>query len=166
MKKLTHYFFATTENKDVTMCYELSFSTDSPNDLSTYNSSAAFFESITDNGNEDNVKYKYKYRLATGDPECCSCFFRTFEYEIAKDLSFSQLQKWYEEEPDDMNVSNTKWILQIIKDLVNEDYQVDTHIAQGYMSYDPPEEEKVIHINNYNNDNFAFIECIYYDYKK
>ena len=148
------------------MCYELSFSTDSPNDLATYNSSTAFFEPITDNENEDNVKYKYKYRLATGDPECCSCFFRTFEYEIAKDLSFSQLQKWYEEEPDDMNVSNTKWILQIIKDLVNEGYQVDTHIAQGYMSYDPPEEEKVIHINNYNNDNFAFIECIYYDYKK
>ena len=148
------------------MCYELSFSTDSPLDLSIFNSSEAFFEPITDERNKDNLKYEYKYCLATGAPDCCSCFFRTFEYDIQKELSFKQLQKWYEEEPDDMNVSNTKWLLKIIKDLVNNGHQVDTHIAQGYMSYDPPEEKKDIQINNYDNDNFAFVECVYYDYKK
>ena len=148
------------------MCYELSLSTDSPTDLTTLNSLEAFFEQITEELNKDNLKYEHKYRLATGAPSCCSCFFRTFEYDIEKELSFEQLQKWYEEEPSDMNVSNTKWLLQIIKDLVNAGYQVDTHIAQGYMSHDPPEERKVIQINNYNNDNFAFVECVYYDYKK
>lgn len=148
------------------MCYELSFSTDSPNDLTVYNSSEAFFEPITEERNKDNVSYKYTYRLATSAPGCCSCFFRTFEYDIVKELDFKQLQEWYEEEPDDMSVSNTKWLLKIIKNLVNEGYQVDTHIAQGYMSYDPPEEEKIIHINEYDSDNFAFIECVYYDYKK
>ena len=148
------------------MCYELSLSTDLPLDLSIFNSSEAFFEPITDERNKDNLKYKYKYRLATGAPDCCSCFFRTFEYDIQKELSFKQLQKWYEEEPDDMNVSNTKWLLKIIKDLVNNGHQVDTHIAQGYMSYDPPEEKKDIQINDYDNDNFAFVECVYYDYKK
>lgn len=148
------------------MCYELSISTDSPLDLSIFNSSEAFFEPITEERNKDNLKYEYKYRLATGAPDCCSCFFRTFEYDIQKELSFKQLQKWYEEEPDDMNVFNTKWLLKIIKDLVNNGHQVDTHIAQGYMSYDPPEEKKDIQINDYDNDNFAFVECVYYDYKK
>lgn len=148
------------------MCYELSFSTDSPLDLSTLNSSEAFFEPIDEQMNKDNLKYEYKYRLATGAPGCCSCFFRTFEYDIEKELSFEQLQKWYEEEPSDMSVFNTKWLLQIIKDLVNGGYQVDTHIAQGYMAHDPPEERKVIQINNYDSDNFAFIECVYYNYVK
>ena len=148
------------------MCYELSFSTDSPNDLTTLNSSEAFFEQITEEMNKDNLKYEYKYRLATSAPGCCSCFFRTFEYDMVKELDFKQLQKWYEEEPDDMNVSNTKWLLKIIKDLVNDGYQVDTHIAQGYMAHDPPEKKQVIRINDYNDDNFAFVECVYYDYKK
>lgn len=120
------------------MCYELSFSTDSPIDLTTLNSSEAFFEQITEEMNKDNLKYEYKYRLATSASGCCSCFLRTFEYDMVKELDFKQLQKWYEEEPDDMNVSNTKWLLKIIKDLVNDGYQVDTHIAQGYMAHDPP----------------------------
>ncbi len=148
------------------MCYELSFSTDSPTDLTTLNSSEAFFEQITEELNKDNLKYEYKYRLATSAPGCCSCFFRTFEYDMVKELNFKQLQKWYEEEPDDMNVSNTRWLLKIIKDLVNEGYQVDTHIAQGYMAHDPPEEKQIIQVNDYNNGNFAFVECVYYDYKK
>ena len=148
------------------MCYELSFSTDSPTDLTTLNSSEAFFEQITEELNKDNLKYEYKYRLATSAPGCCSCFFRTFEYDMVKELNFKQLQKWYEEEPDDMNVSNTRWLLKIIKDLVNEGYQVDTHIAQGYMAHDPPEEKQIIQVNDYNNGNFAFVECVHYDYKK
>ena len=148
------------------MCYELSFSTDSPNDLTVYNSSEAFFEQITEEMNKDNLKYEYKYRLATSAPGCCSCFFRIFEYDMVKELNFEQLQKFYEEEPDDMNVANTEWLLKVIKDLVDAGYQVDTHIAQGYMAHDPPEERKAIQINNYDNDNFAFVECVYYDYKK
>ena len=148
------------------MCYSLGLSTDSPLELSTLNSSTAFF--VQDFNEEDRatLKYKYKYRLATGAPNCCSCYFRIFSFDEAHEFDFKQLQEWREEEPGDDDVLNTEWLLQIIKDLVAKDFQVDTYVSDWDTFKLSSEETKIINIGNYNNDNFAFVECVYYDYKK
>ena len=147
------------------MCYEFLLSTDAPLDLATLNSETAFFEPSSDERYIHNVKHKYKYRIATGAPNCCSCHFRIVDYDY-KDESLEYLQQWYfDEQPDDIEVINTQWLLDIIKNLVNQGYQVDTYVAQGYMEYDPTLEQQVININDANMDNFTFIECIYYSYQ-
>lgn len=148
------------------MCFELCLSTTSPLDLSTFNSSEAFFEPIEKEENKQNLKYAFKYRLATWAPGCCSCHFRIFEEYMINELNFEQLKEWYKEEPDDMNVNNTVWLLSIIKRLIEAGHNVDTYVAQGYMFHDPITDKRVIHVDKSDIDNFAFVECVYYDYKK
>lgn len=148
------------------MCYELCLSTTSPLDLSTLNSSEAFFEPIDEEGNKQNLNYDFKYRLATGAPGCCSCYFRIFEEDMISELSFEQLKDWYKEEPNDMSVKNTIWLLNIIKTLIEAGYRVDTYVAQGYMFHDPITKKRVIRVDKSDIDNFAFVECVYYDYQK
>ena len=147
------------------MCDVLVLSTDAPLDLTTLNTKTAFFEPSDDKRYIHNLQHKYKYRLATYAPENCSCHFRIIDYDN-KDECLADLQQWYfDEQPDDMEVINTEWLLGIIKNLVNQGSQVDTYVAQGYMEYDPALEQQVIKINDANMDNFAFIECIYYSYQ-
>ena len=148
------------------MCYSLGLSTDSPLDLSTLNSLTAFF--VQDFSDEDKatLKYEYKYRLATGAPNCCSCYFRIFSYDEAQEFDFEQLQEWREEEAKDDDVLNTEWLLQIIKDLVVKGFHVDTYVSDWDTFKLSFENAETINVNDYDNDNFAFVECVYYDYKK
>ena len=147
------------------MCYSLGLSTDSPLDLSTLNSLTAFF--VQDFSDEDKatLKYEYKYRLATGAPNCCSCYFRIFSYDEAQEFDFEQLQEWREEEAKDDDVLNTEWLLQIIKDLVVKGFHVDTYVSDWDTFKLSFENAETINVSDYDNDNFAFIECVYYDYK-
>lgn len=148
------------------MCCSLGLSIDSPLDLSISNSSTAFFVQDFEEEDKMSLKYEYKYRLATGAPNCCSCYFRIFGYNEAQEFDFKQLQEWREEEAKDNDVLNTKWLLRIIKDLVAKGFQVDTYVSDWDTFKLSFEDAKIINVGNYGNDNFAFVECIYYDYKK
>lgn len=102
------------------MCYELIISTDYPDDLSKFDTVGVYFEKID---TRKTLKYPYHYRVATIYPKNCSCHLRIYDQTtLNRDLAYNPnaMQEWYNEKTDDDIVLNTRFLFQIIKNLVNQ----------------------------------------------
>ena len=140
------------------MCYEFVLSTDAPLDLASLNTETVFFEPSNDKRYVHNVKYQYKYRIATGAPNCCSCHLHILQYNC-RDFDLDYLKECYFDEDND---EDTYWLIEVIKKLVNEDYQVDSYVD---MEGDKPEEKQTVYINDVDKETFFFVDGVYYDYQ-
>lgn len=124
------------------MCFEVILSTNYPDDLSKFDTVGVYFERYLDNLNIENVKYKHIYRVATPDVINCCCYFRVWDFAVAKSLNFDYQalvdyygfdDDYYED--DEKNIGklthqNTQFLLQIIINIINQGYCVD------FYSYD------------------------------
>ncbi|WP_230659915.1 hypothetical protein [Psychrobacter sp. I-STPA10] len=140
------------------MCYELVLSTDAPLDLTTLNTAMVFFEPSDDERYVHNVKHQYKYRIATGAPNSCSCDLCIVLYDSKNHIT-QELKQWIN---DDIEIKNTHWLFDVIKKLINDGYQVDSYVD---MDGDKSKEKQTVYINNINKENFAFVDGVYYDYQ-
>lgn len=147
------------------MCYELIISTDYPVDLAKFNQMDVYFEQTVDEENKVNLKYEMVYRLATYSPGCCSCGFRIFDPK-AFDYEFVGLQDWLEEEIDDGGIINTKFLFQIIKNLVNDNYKFDSYVVWSGEEKSPPIKTVIVNVNQVLKTEFVLFEDVYFNYVK
>lgn len=150
------------------MCNELIISTDAPFDLAKFNQKDVYFEQTVPDEDKVNVKYPHVYHLATFTPKGCSCGFRYWEENLAGSFNFEfqELQDWMEEVPDDEYILNTRFLFQVIKNLVNQGYHVDSYNAWfDEMPYQP-DGFKIIKVNEVDKEKFTLFEGYYFDYQK
>lgn len=147
------------------MCHELIISTDHPVDLAKLNQQDVYFEQTVDEENKVNLQYDMVYRLATYSPGCCSCGFRIFDAE-AFEYGFVGLQDWLEEKKDDSEILNTKFLFQIIKNLVDDNYKFDSYVVWSGQEKVPPIKSMIVSVNEVVKTEFILFEDVYFDYIK
>ena len=149
------------------MCFEVIISTDYPNDLSIFDITGVYFEKID---KHKTLKYPNHYRIATAYPKNCGCHFRIYdETTLIRDLEHNPnaLQEWYCE-TDDENVINTRFLFQLIKNMVNQGYHFDSYVDDWDLVVlldEPPSKCLDIDVNNIKNDDFLFYAGQYFNFK-
>ncbi len=148
------------------MCYELIISTNYPDDLSRLNQPNIYFEKLQKDNLCQNLKYPYQYRIATMCPNGCSCSLRIFGFDMAEAFNFEFMpyQDWYEELNKDFD--NAQFLFQVIKNLVNQGFNVDSFLAWNGEENNPILKTMVVKVNQTVKENFAFIHDVYFNYKK
>lgn len=151
------------------MCFEIILSTNYPDDLSKFDTMGVYFEKID---THKTLKYLNHYRVATFLPKNCSCHFRIHdEATLTDDLKHNPnaLQEWHHEKSDDDIVLNTKFLFQVIKNLVNQGYDFDSYVDDWDLVTlldEPPSKCIDIHINHIKKDDFLFYIGQYFNFKK
>ena len=145
------------------MCNTLTISTDYPKDLAKFDDKHLFFEK-TDKSLLDNIlHYSHKYEIATLEKGCCSCHLRVFDEDLAKEIGFCELQDWLDEKEDE-EILATRRLFEIIKEIVNQGFKVDS-----FMSWNDDIPEKInaiqVLVNELPKEHFALFENAYFDYK-
>lgn len=150
------------------MCNELIISTDAPFDLAKFNQKDVYFEQTVSDEDKVNVKYPYVYHMATFAPRGCSCDFRYWGSDLAGsfDFEFQELQDWMEELPDDDKILNTRFLFQVIKNLVNQGYSVDSYNAWFDEMAHKPDGYKIVKVNEIDKEKFTFFYGYYFDYQQ
>ena len=152
------------------MCYILIISTDMPKDLACYNQDNLFFEKIENPTKEISkldLIYPNRYEVSTMQPKNCSCYLRIFDQHLAKEIGFCQLQDWLDEQEDE-DIINTRLLLTIIKDIINQGFKVDSYLSWNYI--DTKETERLmpdriqVNVNQIDQSHFALFEGVYFDY--
>lgn len=156
--------FGGLDFKEIVMCYEVILSTTAPFDLAKFDQLDVYFEQTVSEENRIHLKYPHVYRLATYCPNCCSCGFRILDGEQF-DYQFVGLQDWMQEEDIDPDIINTRFLFQIIKNLVNQGFAVDTYTISGGDEQFPPEKSLQVSVNTMKKFDFALFEYVYFDYK-
>lgn len=148
------------------MCYELIISTNSDTDLSILNQPNIYFEKLDNERHSSNLKYGNQYRIATMQPNGCGCHIRNFCFELAKDFNFEFMpfQDWYEELDEDFD--NAQFLFQVIKNLVNQGFGVDSFLCWSGDENETPDKLMNVKVNEVIKEHFAFFENVYFDYKK
>lgn len=150
--------------KEPVMCHELQLSTNYPADLSTFNTLGVYFEKIANN---IHLKYSHHYRIATYAPQNCSCHLRIFdEQSLMQDLSINPnaLVDDYDEHPKDETVLNTKFVFQIIKNIINQGHHLDSYVNDWDITHNLPKKYKNIDVNGINKDDFLFYDGQYFNF--
>ncbi|MDO4895983.1 MAG: hypothetical protein Q3971_01365 [Moraxella sp.] len=151
------------------MCFEVILSTNYPDDLSKFDTVGVYFEKID---NHKMLKYPNHYRVATFLPKNCGCNFRIYdETTLTRDLEHNPnaLQEWHDETDDCDNVLNTKFLFQIIKNMVNQGYHLDSYVNDWDLVAlldEPPNKCLDIDVNHIKKDDFLFYIGHYFDFKK
>lgn len=151
------------------MCNELIISTNAPFDLAKFDTVGVYFEKDVPNKNKVNLKYSNVYRLATYAPNNCSCFFRYWQDDLLIDSfkgEFQDLQEWLDENPNDDHIINTRFLFQVIKNLVNQGYCVDSFCSEFDIMDITPTTAKIIKVNEIKKEKFTFFCNYYYEYQK
>ncbi|MBS9779400.1 MAG: hypothetical protein KGV51_02115 [Moraxellaceae bacterium] len=153
------------------MCYELQISTNAPLDLTTLSKYKTYFEKLGNSYIDKphiELRYKYCYRLAMVFPNNCSCGFRIYDEQLINEWGIEYyLNEYLQEEPNDSKFLDTLWLFQIIKNLVNQGYKVDSYVDEGYCFYDDvtADRKRIIQVNKINKKDFAFFESTYFNYQ-
>lgn len=74
------------------------------------------------------------------------------------------LQDWLEEDINDGHIINTKFLFQIIKNLVNNNYRFDSYVAWSGEEKLPPIRSMIINVNKTLKTEFMLFENVYFDY--
>ena len=145
------------------MCNTLTISTDYPKDLAKFDDEHLFFEK-TDKSSLDNIlHHPHKYEIATLAKGGCSCHLRIFGEDLAKEIGFCELQDWLDEQEQDEDNMATWRYFEIIKEIVNQGFKVDS-----FMSWNDDIPEKInaiqVFVNELPKGHFALFENAYFDY--
>jgi hypothetical protein len=100
------------------MCYMLYLSTDSPWDLTEFNSELLRFERLEDDEGEGTLRNPRKWYV--GSKAGCSC---TFRHLVSIELGFGEPVTWAPEEEDEIQA--TAALYRVIVQLRSEGYKVD-----------------------------------------
>lgn len=148
------------------MCYELIISTNSDTDLSTLNQPNIYFEKLDKKDHCHNLRYHHQYHIATMCPNCCSCHIRAFDFDLAKKFNFEFMpfQDWYEEL--DENFDNARFLFQVIKNLVNQGFGVDSFLCWNGDENETPTKLMNVKVNEVIKEHFVFFEYVYFCYEK
>ena len=148
------------------MCYELIISTNYNGDLSSLNQPNVYFKKLDKKDNCQNLKYANQYHIATMCPNGCSCHIRNFCFEFAKDFNFEFMpfQDWYEELNEDFD--NARFLFQVIKNLVNQGFGVDSFLCWSGDKNVIPDKLMNIKVNEVIKEHFVFFEYVYFHYEK
>lgn len=144
------------------MCYILTLSTDSPEDLAKFNDEHLFFEKTDKPQHTNLLRYAHQYEIATMQKGNCSCHLRIFDEDLSKEVGFCVLQDWLNEEKDD-DILATRRLFEIVKSLVNQGYKVDSVML---WNDDIPATIKNIQVpvNELQTSHFAFFENTHFEY--
>lgn len=147
------------------MCYNVMISTDCPLDLAKFNQMHVYFTQQIVEDDRVNLKYPKAYHLAIGHPNGCSCGFRIFDSEDL-DGEFQHPADMPSEIFDNEDVLNTHFLFQVIKNIVNAGYRVDSYITWYGDEHLPPEKSITIHVNDIVKDDFSLWNHTYSNYVK
>lgn len=142
------------------MCHYICISTNSDIDLSKFNIPNVGFYKLHESAEPEVLKYQYKWNVCMPiEPYCC-CHFRIND----ADIGFTPLQEWMDECEDDEEVINTRWLFQIIKNLVNSGQSIDSLCFwMDDVGLNP--EEQTLNVNGIVKEDFAFISNVYFEFK-
>lgn len=70
----------------------------------------------------------------------------------------------YDEHPKDETVLNTKFVFQIIKNIINQGYHLDSYVNDWSIIHDLPETYRDIDVNGINKDDFLFYDGQYVNF--
>jgi hypothetical protein len=85
------------------MCYGVYISTDSKQDLTSYNTDLLRFEKVADPGSDPCISLlEYASRWYVGSKSGCSC---TFRHLMSIDLGFSEPVDWYKEDQEELDAT-------------------------------------------------------------
>lgn len=133
------------------MCYMVYISTESPNDLTAYNSRLVNLSSPVDTTKEERAisVLSFPYLWHVGSRSGCSCGFR----HVHPDLGFSEPEDWLPEEDED--VEATKQVYKIFSDILETGSRLDClSVWSGAESNDI--ETITISFNDINKNQFRF----------
>ena len=102
------------------MCYSLYLSTNSPEDLSRYNSELLRFKRLDPAENAGLSILRHRQKWYVGSKSECSC---TFRHLHSVELGFGEPVAWYPEDADEL--SATAALYRVIARLVSAGHQVD-----------------------------------------
>lgn len=144
------------------MCYILTISTNSPEDLSKFNDGHLFFEKIDNTLKKSVLRYPNQYEIATMAKGSCSCHLRIFDEDLSKEMGFCELQDWLDEE-EDADILATRRLFEIIKTIVNQGFKVDS-----FLSWNDEMPSKInrsqVSVNELDTSHFVLFENAYFDY--
>lgn len=144
------------------MCYILTLSTDSPEDLAKFNDEHLFFEKTDKPQHTNLLRYAHQYEIATMEKGSCSCHLRVFDESLSKEVGFCALQDWLDEE-EDADILATRRLFEIIKTLVNQGYKVDSLML--WNDETPAHIKNIpVPVNEVEASHFAFFENTHFEY--
>lgn len=144
------------------MCYTLTLSTDSPEDLAKFNDGHLFFEKTNTSHTANPLRYAHQYEIATMQKGNCSCHLRVFDEDLSKEMGFCALQDWLDEK-EDADVLATRRLFEILKSLVNQGYKVDSLML--WNDETPAHIKNIpVPVNEVEVSHFAFFENTHFEY--
>lgn len=133
------------------MCYSIYLSTDSSQDLSSEDSDLLHFkQEVIEEPFRSILQNEHQWYV--GSKSGCSC---TFRHLYSTELGFGEPVDWYPEEADE--IAATLSIIEIIRQLVDQRYQVDC-VDVWYGAAEDDINELQVNLNNMENEEFRFFE--------
>lgn len=110
------------------MCFIAILSTNAPSELVPNKLNGVYFVPYLQKNQKINLQYPNIYELTTLTPDNCSCGFRIFGDELARDVGFCPPQDWLNETEHDERIIHTRVLFEFIKSLVIKGLSVDSYV--------------------------------------